>query len=208
MSPLGERVLRAATALLPPELRRRVGEDIVATACDRAADASSASARRMVWIGETAGVCLAALRARWPSAWERRTARLVAAHVVIESQFDTRRSLVDQLMSDVRFAGRALRRRPLMLGTAIASVALGIGASVAMFSVVDTVLLRPLAFTRPDELAAVYVTWPQLRANPTFAELAARGTFSWAELQDVQTRQTVFDGIGGYDNGWSVLSGT
>jgi len=74
---------------------------------------------------------------------------------------------VDQIPADVRFALRTFTRRPLMTIVAVASLALGIGASSATFSVVDSVLLRPLPFEASERLVSLYPTLPELRSHPT-----------------------------------------
>ncbi len=60
------------------------------------------------------------------------------------------------LLSDLRFALRGLRRSPLFTIVAILSLALGIGANSAIFTLIDQVLLRKLPVTRPDELVMLY----------------------------------------------------
>ena len=72
---------------------------------------------------------------------------------------DTRRvGWIEDLVSDVRYAARTMRRSPGFALIAVASLALGIGANVAIVSLVDTVLLRPLPVERPHELAFLKVT--------------------------------------------------
>ena len=68
-----------------------------------------------------------------------------------------RARVVENVFNDVRFALRGLRRSPSFALTAILTVAIGIGASTAIFSVVDAVLLRPLPIPYPDDF--VYVGW-------------------------------------------------
>jgi predicted permease len=59
---------------------------------------------------------------------------------------------LESLMQDLRFASRALRRKPGFAATVIGTMALGIGAAAAMFTVVDHVLLRPVSFRDPSRL--------------------------------------------------------
>ena len=62
---------------------------------------------------------------------------------------------LERLAQDVRYAGRSLRRAPVFAATAVLTLALGIGVGTAMFTVVRSVLLRPLPFAAPDHLYAI-----------------------------------------------------
>src|ERR1700692_4325444 len=57
------------------------------------------------------------------------------------------------LFRDFTYAARTLRKSPVFAATAIVTIALGIGASTAIFSVTNAVLLRPLPYRNPDRLA-------------------------------------------------------
>ena len=63
---------------------------------------------------------------------------------------------LEQTAQDLRYAARGLRRAPTFAAVAILTLALGIGVSTALFSVVDTVLFRPLPYPEPESLVMVY----------------------------------------------------
>jgi putative ABC transport system permease protein len=67
---------------------------------------------------------------------------------------------VEKLGADIKHAFRILRQSPGFTATAVAALALGIGANTAIFSVVDTVLLTPLPFPQPDRIVQLMGTSP------------------------------------------------
>jgi putative ABC transport system permease protein len=67
-----------------------------------------------------------------------------------------RRRYLDELRQDVRQGARQLRRKPLLAAVATCTLALGIGANTALFSVADHVLLRPLPYVEVDRVVAVW----------------------------------------------------
>ncbi|MDH3735024.1 MAG: ABC transporter permease, partial [Gemmatimonadota bacterium] len=83
------------------------------------------------------------------------------------------------IWSEIRVAVRSLLRAPVLTGASIVCLGLGIGATVAIYSAVHTVLLQPLPFPQSDRLATVFRTTPQFRSGPfspgTVADLVEQG---------------------------------
>src|ERR1700691_3181933 len=65
------------------------------------------------------------------------------------------------LLHDARFAFRLLRKSPAFTLVAVATLALAIAANTVVFTGVDAVLLQPLPYTQPDQLARVYSEFPK-----------------------------------------------
>ena len=61
---------------------------------------------------------------------------------------------------DLRFGVRMLLRNPSFTAAAVACLALGIGATTAIFSVVNAILLKPLPYREPDRLLRIYTEFP------------------------------------------------
>lgn len=68
---------------------------------------------------------------------------------------------LDELKQDLVFAARQMRRAPLVTALVVGMLGLGIGATTAVFSVVNAVMLRPLPFPEPDRLVRVYEKTPE-----------------------------------------------
>jgi putative ABC transport system permease protein len=111
------------------------------------------------------------------------------------------------LLQDLRYATRSLFRQPAFALAALLTLALGIGAATAMFSVVNAVILRPLPFDEPDRIVAVMnrsATTGRLSQNvsgPDFADwkVQNRSFASFAHYWGGQTSVTV-NGAAGYIN--------
>ena len=73
--------------------------------------------------------------------------------------------MIERLRQDVRFAARTFRRAPGFLLLTALTIAIGVGANAAIFSIVNAVLLRPLPFPGADDLVLVTDTNRQTRQN-------------------------------------------
>src|SRR4051812_8175284 len=102
------------------------------------------------------------------------------------------------LVQDVRYALRSLRRTPGFTAVALLTLALGIGANTAIFSVVNGVLLRPLPYGDPDRLVRVY------QANPQQGLRRAR--FSVRDFEDWRETRS-FAAMAAYDLIPQILTG-
>lgn len=182
--------------VLPRWLRDRAGDDLRTTFDDRQRNARIDAGSRGVfgaWAVEITGLLLTALRARLPDGWAASTKPHGSPSRKPEPPL-----YMENVVQDLRFALRTFSRRPGMAVLAVVTLALGIGASSAMFSVVDSVLLQPLPFDDPDELVSIYPTNSELIGHPTLGEFALHGTFSWPEFWSFRERQTAFEDVAAY----------
>ena len=101
---------------------------------------------------------------------------------------------MSNLWTDLRYAWRQLRKSPGFAVTAILILALGIGATAAMFSVLDAVLLHPLPFNGVDRIAQI-----RMKAAANYQQPA-----SWQEYQDIRRLATTFSVVAGVGNGGGV----
>src|SRR6476469_2401825 len=88
--------------------------------------------------------------------------------------------VMHRIFSDVRFALRLLRRNPGFFATLLGVLIAGIGATTAMFSIVASLLLKPLPYSRPEELMMVQRFEPRVPSSnaslPDFLDWRAQAT--------------------------------
>jgi predicted permease len=103
---------------------------------------------------------------------------------------------VDELAQDARYAWRALRRTPSFAAVAIATLAIAIGATTLVFSVVDGVLLRPFGYDAGERLV-------RLKDVQLADGEGGRGTISYANFADMRAQASLWKAAAGYDE-WQV----
>ena len=97
-----------------------------------------------------------------------------------------KRTMTDTLLQDIRFALRLWRRRPTFAAVAILTLALGVGANTAMFSIVNAVLLRPLPYPNADRLITVFTKSTNFR----------QGLLSYQEYEEIRRQSRSIEAIG------------
>lgn len=111
------------------------------------------------------------------------------------------------LAQEVRWGVRALLRRPGLTASSVATLAVGIGFTTAIFSVVHAVLLRPLPFTGGERLVQVWLTYPGWRGHEVLDAYWDRIDLSWPEYLDWREDGTAFEAVGVYGTVPAPLTG-
>jgi hypothetical protein len=106
-------------------------------------------------------------------------------------------------MNDFKFALRQLRKSPGFTFVAVLTLALGIGANTAIFSVVEGVLLRPLPFPNAERLVRIYEALDENGARSATLNLSDRTTARFREFG-----RDIFEDVAGATGGASVVSVT
>ena len=135
-----DRVIRALIRLYPRKFRERYGCAMLAFHRERVREGG----------------------ATWPRIVSDHLTSAVAEHVrsLSERRADVTEDSTPMLGQDIRFALRGLARRPMFAVVVIGTIALGVGANTAIFSVVNGVVLRPLPYPEPDRVVSFGHTPP------------------------------------------------
>jgi putative ABC transport system permease protein len=174
MSAMGERpsshdrAFRLLLRLLPRDFRSSYARDMEATFRAERRDAAGGIALAWLWLSTLASLLRAAAVEHW-----------------------------DVLVRDVRFAARSAARHPGQALAAVLTLALGLGATIALFSVVDAVLLAPLPYADAGRLVAVHE-----RANES-----EPGRVGYLTFTDLRARSRTLLGLAAASNVSATLAG-
>ena len=102
------------------------------------------------------------------------------------------------ILTDMRYAVRQMLKAPGFTTVAVLTLAFGVGASSAVFSIVNAAMLRPLPYPHQDRLVRVLELLPKL----------GRFAVAPANFLDWRAQNTVFDGIAAFGVGFETLVGT
>src|SRR5512141_427652 len=108
--------------------------------------------------------------------------------------------MLDTVARDLRFAWRSLRRTPVVTIVAVLSIAIGVAAATAVFSVVDAALFRPPPLDEPDRLAILLITRQEPNAPVTMQR------WSWPRSRLLRARARSFERVASFSS--SVLAMT
>lgn len=162
--------------LLPPGFRGRHGRDMTEALGDRLDSARTARARLLALIGESWDVARNA-----PGAWAGEIGKGIRREGPSLS--------MDDVLQGMRTSGRALFRRPAVSLTVIATLAIGIGATTALYTVIDALVLEPLPYPDADRLVYVWGRIDEARqvelSGPEF-DAIRRDTEVFSSLAEVK----------------------
>jgi cell division protein FtsX len=199
---VGSLLFCGASFLLPGWLRARAGSEMLLVFDERQRNElnqAGTAALLVLWGKELGGLLRASARAR------------STTFVPREPQLDPSSKRPPRaranLLQDLRFAVRTMARKPAFTALAVMTLALGIGASSAMFSVVDTVLMWPLPYRDPATLVTVYPTIPEWESHPMLGRLWDRAAWSHPEYVDWRELQTSFESGALYALSSATLTG-
>jgi putative ABC transport system permease protein len=178
-------VYAVALALWPRSLRDRYGRDMRATFDALSADAAARGPLALLTLLATETLDVA------------RSTPDAQMLILRQAQDERRKNSMTSLFQDLRYAVRLLRRQPGFALVAIMTLALGIGANTAVFTVINGVLLRPLPYADPDRLVTLL--------NGRNGRLSA--AFSPPNYLDITTQSGVFAGAAAFQPTTANLTG-
>ena len=157
------RIYRALLHALPRDVRRRDSAamtDAFAACVERERTRHRTGGVAYAWGRAVLDISLAAVLTRF----DRRRAQHIA--VISTGHVPRGDNMISRVWQDVRYAVRRMRQAPVFSAAVILTLALATGATTAIFSVVDTVLLRPLPYPDAERLVMLYQGIPKAVAHP------------------------------------------
>jgi len=97
---------------------------------------------------------------------------------------------METLIQDIRYGIRTLIKKPAFTAVVVAALALGIGANTAIFSIVNSILLRPLPYKDPDRLAMIWMDNKRMNVD--------QDIHSFANYLDYRDQNQVFESMAAY----------
>ena len=197
---MSDRLYRLLLRTLPADLRRDFGDDMTQLFRDHRRALAGRPVRLIsLWLGAACDVAMEAFAARAPlrvtqARWNERETDADSSSIG-RSGGNVMRSMI----GDFRHGLRLLRRYPASSLLALATLAIGIGANTAIFSVVDRVLLRALPYPEPDRIVMIWEKRPR--------EGVMNNVVSPSDYVDWRKRNTVFDHMAAYAGGMASLTG-
>jgi putative ABC transport system permease protein len=174
------RIYRLAVRVLLPEVSGRLGADMAETAARLAGDARLAGWRPWLhyWFSE--------FRSMAGTAWTERPDRKATP-------------MLSNLLHDVRYSVRLLLRTPGVTLVALLTLTLGIGANTAIFSIVNGVLLKPLAYPDADRLYLIQ--------HALLSDRTQQGSTTPGNFYDIQRAAHGFQSMAGFAGSTVTLTG-
>jgi len=195
-SPLGVHLIRAALFFYPPAFRQEFGEALLTAYLDLQADirrTHSSMATPWILLGTTLLTVWQMARTGLAERWSEGTRRGPSTTP------QRKEPMLDSMISDLKYALRGHRQKPGLAVLAILTLALGVGASTAIFSVVNGVLLKPLPYPNARDLVSIQV-------NSGIGSSEGFYGLSEPEFLDFESEVSSLDGVAGY-SGTSVTMG-
>jgi putative ABC transport system permease protein len=187
------RLYRCLLLIFPPAFRARFRDDMADVFADRLrrARAQGRMAVARLWMHALADLAAHGLA-------ERRASR----------ERIRRMTMLQTIAQDLRFAARAFRARPGFTLAALVTLALGIGANTAIFSVVHAVLIRDLPYADADRIVSVYESYrgnrSRMVANPFNFDTWQRQARSFERLSATRRQQATLTGAGEPARIWTL----
>src|SRR5688500_17885347 len=179
------RLYSALLILLPPRFRPRYGREMVELLARRMTDAPTARARIRVRAGGILDLLVESFSERTRGEGREAVTR--------------RGATMEGFLLDTRQSVRALWRTPGFTVIAVLTIGLGIGATTAIFSVLNGVVLRPLPFTEADRLAMVWMDNQRIGMRTDIT--------SWPNFEDWRRESRSFEQMAGFQPIDSNLAG-